>query len=156
MDRNRLAALLLALCAALLLAACGPKTATLTDLPAYPGATALQPGESALAATLADNNATDAAMREQIGVNGAVDQMGYRLPAETTWEQVKGFYDEKLKADGWGTNSMVTGITEQVNQGNELFQTTNWQRGRQNVTVIMLGSPTDPSLKELIVSLASN
>ncbi len=149
-------ATIVTLLALLALVACGASPATLSDIPAYPGATALQPGESRLADTLAQNNATDAALRGQLGVGGKVEQQGYRLPPETDWNAVKAFYDEKLKAAGWGTNSMVSGIMEQANQGNSMFQTANWQKGQQNVTVIMLTSPTDASVKELIVSLASN
>ncbi|HWQ14384.1 MAG TPA: hypothetical protein VNL77_16410 [Roseiflexaceae bacterium] len=151
-----IARLLLALLAALALAACGAsKPATLDDIPAYPGATVLQPGESRLADTLAQNNQTDAALRGQLGVGGKTEQRGYSLPADVSWPQVKGFYDERLKAGGWTTNSMVSSIMEQANQGNELFQTANWQKGSQNVTVVMMTSPMDPAVKELIVSLAS-
>lgn len=148
--------LLCSLVAIFTLAACGAAPAKLSDIPAYPGATALQPGESVLADTLAQNNAADAALRGQLGTGGSVEQQGYRLPSDANWDAVKAFYDEKLKAAGWGVNSMVSGIMDQANQGNDVFQTSNWQKGQQNVTVIMLTSPTDESVKELIVSLASN
>ena len=71
------------------------------------------------------------------------------------WDQIKSFYDEKLKASGWGTNSLVSGIMEQANQGNDLFQTANWQKDKQNVTIVMVTAPTDTSQKQLIVSLSS-
>lgn len=148
--------LLCSLVALFALAACGAAPAKLSDIPAYPGATALQPGESTLADTLAQNNAADTALRGQLGVGGSVEQQGYRLPSDAKWDAVKAFYDERLKAAGWGTNSMVSGIMDQANQGNNVFQTSNWQKGQQNVTVIMLTSPTDESVKELIISLASN
>lgn len=152
---TRLMLTALTLLAAVALSACGSKPAALSDIPAYPGATALTPGESPLADTLSQNNQTDAAMRGQLGVGGKTEQQGYRLPAEATWEQVQGFYTEQLSAAGWGTNSMVSGIMAQANQGNELFQTANWQKDGQNVTVVMLTSPTDAGEKELIISLSS-
>lgn len=152
---TRLTLAALALLAALSLAACGAKPAALSDIPAYPGATALAPGESVLADTLAQNNQADAAMRGQLGVGGKTEQQGYALPQDATWEQVQSFYTDQLSAAGWGTNSMVSGIMAQANQGNDLFQTANWQKDGQNVTVIMLTSPTDASAKELIVSLSS-
>lgn len=68
---------------------------------------------------------------------------------------MKSFYDEQLKAGGWSTNSMVSGMMDQTNSANELFKTANWQKGKQNVSVIMLISPVDPTVKELIISLAS-
>jgi hypothetical protein len=141
---------------ALGLAACGGSAAvTVNDLPVYPGAVALQEGESALADTLANNGQTDAALRSQIGIGGSVEQKGFRLPENAKWDDVKAFYDKELKAQGWGTNSLVSGILEQANQGNDLFQTTNWQKGKQNVTLVMVASPVDPSEKELIISLAT-
>ena len=44
---------------------------------------------------------------------------------------------------------------EQANQGNDLFRVANWQRGQQNVSIVMLTSPTDANEKQLIISLSS-
>jgi hypothetical protein len=154
--RTKLFTVVLTLFALFALAACGGSApAALTDIPAFPGATELKPGESVLGDTLAQNNQQSAAALGQLGMGGAVEQKGYKLPTDATWDGVKGFYDEKLKAAGWTTNDLVSGIMEQANQGNDLFRTTNWQRGKQNVTVIMLMSPTDANQKELVISLAS-
>ena len=154
--RNRLFAVLLTLVALLTLAACGGSPpATLTDIPVFPGAAELKPGESSIADTLANNNATDAAMRAQLGTGGKTEQKGFSLPQDAKWDQIKSFYDEKLKANGWGTNSMVSGIMEQANQGNDLFQTANWQKNKQNVTVIMVASPVDNTQKQLLISLST-
>lgn len=154
--RMKLFTALLTLFALFALAACGGGAPqTLTDIPAYPGATELKPGESVLGDTLAQNNQQDAALRGQLGAGGATEQKGYKLPADANWDAVKGFYDQKLKAAGWSTNDLVSGIMEQANQGNDLFRTANWQRGQQNVTVVMLMSPTDANQKELVISLAS-
>jgi hypothetical protein len=154
--RTTALAVFLTVLALLALAACGGSPpAALADIPSYPGAVELKPGESNLADTLANNNQADAALRGQIGVGGAIEQKGYSLPDDATWDQVKSFYDQKLQAGGWTTNSMVSGIMDQVNQGNELFRTANWQRGSQNVSVVMLTSPTDAAQKELIISLSS-
>jgi hypothetical protein len=153
---TKLFAVVLTMLTLFTLAACGGSAAaTLNDIPAYPGATELKPGESNIADTLANNNQTDAAMRGQLGVGGKTEQKGYNLPKDANWDQVKAFYDEKLKAGGWGTNSLVSGIMDQANQGNSLFQTTNWQKGTQNVTVVMVVSPTNADEKQLIVSLSS-
>jgi hypothetical protein len=43
----------------------------------------------------------------------------------------------------------------QASQGNDTFQIANWQRTKQNISVIMIISPTDPNDKQLIISLAS-
>ncbi|NJM06759.1 hypothetical protein HC891_12090 [Candidatus Gracilibacteria bacterium] len=139
-----------------LITACGGgPPATVATLPLYPGATELQAGESTIADTLGQNNATDAAMREAMGVGGSTEQKGYRLPADATWDQVKAYYDEQLKGQGWQTNSTISAVMEQANAGNDVFRTANWQKGGQNVTVVMLTLPTDATQKELIVSLSS-
>ncbi len=146
-----------ALLTALVLAACGGgPPAALTDIPAYPKSAQLAPGESTIGDTLANNNQVDAAMRSQLGVGGKTEQQGFRLPTGAEWDQVKGYYEEKLKAAGWSSSSMVSGMLEQVNQGNDLFRTANWQKGKQNVTIVMLTSPIDAAQKELIVSLSTN
>lgn len=146
----------LTLIAIALLAACGGSPpATLSDIPTYPDAVELKPGESTIGDTLAQNNQMDTALRGQLGVGGKTEQKGYRLPKDVQWDQVKGFYEEKLKAAGWSSNSLVSGIMEQANQGNDLFRIVNWQRGSQNVSVIMLTSPTNADEKELIISLST-
>jgi len=138
------------------LAACGGSSkVSLNDLPVYPDAVELKEGESVIADTLADNNQTDAAFRGQLGLGGSVEQKGFSLPADTSWDDVKAFYDEKLKADGWGTNNLVSGIMEQANQSNDRFRTANWQKSKQNLTVMMVASPVNPDEKELILSLAT-
>ena len=154
--RTKLTAAAVLILALVALAACGGSPpATLGDIPSYPGAVELKPGESKLADTLAKNNQADAAIRGQLGTGGKTDQKGYSLPKDAKWDQIKGFYEDKLKAGGWSTNSLVSGIMDQANQGNSLFQTANWQRDKQNVTIVMVTSPTEPDVKELVVSLSS-
>lgn len=147
---------LITLLALLALVACGGSApATLADIPTYPGATELKPGEDPIGNTLAQNNQADAALRAQLGTGGKTDQKGFRLPSDAQWDQVKSFYDEKFKAAGWSTNNLVSGIMDQASQGSG-FHTMNWQRGSQNVTVIMLTVPgADGDQQNLIVSLSS-
>jgi hypothetical protein len=153
--RTKLLAAILTICALLLAACGGSPAATLADIPAYPGAAELKPGEDNIANTLANNNQADAALRAQLGTGGKTEQKGFNLPKDAQWDKVKSFYDEKLKASGWGTNSLVGGIMEQANQGNDLFKTANWQKDKQNVTIVMVTSPATPDQKQLIVSLST-
>jgi hypothetical protein len=140
---------------ALLTACGGSPPATVATMPVFPGATELKEGESTIADTLGQNNASDAAMREAMGVGGSTEQKGFRLPADATWDSVKSYYDEQLKGQGWQTNSMIDSAMAQANAGNDVFRTANWQKGSQNLTVVMLTLPTDATQKELIVSLSS-
>ena len=138
-------------------------TATSGDLPKYPGATELKAGDSTVGNTLAKNMKQDAAMRQAIGTGGKTEQTGLKLPADTTWEQVKRFYDKELKAGGWesglggaaGGFIDVNAVMGAANKGNDLFQTAIWSKRKQTLTVAMVTSPTDKKQRELILSLSS-
>jgi hypothetical protein len=141
---------------------CGSNV-TSGDLPEYPGATQLKPGESAMGSTLAQNMKQDAAVRQAAGTGGKIEQMGFKLPAESTWEQVKTFYDQELRAKGWesglggvaGNFVDINAVMGAVNQGNDMAQTAIWSKGKQTLTVVMVISPADRKQRELILSLAS-
>ncbi|MCA9971044.1 MAG: hypothetical protein KC425_12550 [Anaerolineales bacterium] len=156
---------ILALLAALLafvLAACGSDPATLADIPAYDGATAVQPGEDAVADTLVQNMEQDASLRGSLGVGGSIEQMAYRLPADTTWEQVKGFYNGALGDAGWesGTGGpggdLASSIMESASASNPLFQTSLWSRDDQTLTLVRTVNPTNEAEVYLILSLNTN
>lgn len=146
----------------LLLAACGSKPATVNDIPAYPNAAALQPGEDPIADTLVNNMSQDASLRANIGVGGSIEQMAYRLPEGTTWDQVKSYYDKELDGAGWDSGmggpggSLASGILESVNTGNDLFQMASWNKGKQILTLIRNVNPTNESEVYLIMSLNTN
>lgn len=158
---TRLITLLASLSLALLLAACGAAPATIADLPVYPGAVELKPGESAIGDTLQENMQQDAAMREAAGLGGSTEQRGFSLTADAGWDAIKGFYSEQLKAKGWQEGmggpggGMVSQMLEQANQGNELFQTAMYSKDKQVLSVVRVASPTDPDVVELILSLST-
>jgi hypothetical protein len=146
----------------IVLSACGGNTSA-GDLPKFPGATELKAGESTIGNTLAQNMKQDTAMRQAMGAGGKTEQMGFKLPSDTTWEQVKNFYDKELKAVGWesGLGSVAGGFVDinavmgAANQGNDLFQTAIWSKGKQTLTLSMVTSPTDRKQRELILSLSN-
>lgn len=153
---------LLFLFAALILSACGSDPATVSDLPVYPDAVALQPGDDPVADTLANNAEQDAALRGNLGVGGSVEQKAFRLPEGTTWEQVKSFFDGELDAAGWESGlgglagDLAGDVLESANAGNELFQTAIWSKDKQNLTVFRMTDATNPAQPYLILSLATN
>ncbi len=148
----------------LVLAACSGGTAvTLQDIPAYPEATALQPGADPVADTLVDNMAQDAQLRSGIGVGGQTTQMAYRLPAGTSWDQVQRFYNDQLGGTGWKSGpggmagNLASGIMDSVNQGNDLFQTGTWSKGKQTLTLVRVAdNATAEDASILILSLTTN
>lgn len=147
----------------ILLAGCGSKAATMADIPAYPEATALEPGVDPVADTLVKNMVQDAQIRNSVGAGGEIEQKAYRLPAGTTWEQVQSFYNDKLGTDGWknglgGIAGNIAGdVLNSVNQGNDLFQTGIWSRNKQTLSLIRVAETTDSNGSFLLIlSLATN
>lgn len=146
----------------IVLPGCGGSV-TSGDLPKFPGAVELKAGETVIGSTLAQNMKQDEAVRKAMGTGGKIEQKGFRLPADARWEQVKGFYDKELKAAGWesGLGGVAGGFVDinavmgAANQGNDLFQTAIWSKGKQTLTVAMVTSPGDRKDRELILSLSS-
>ena len=140
---NRMFAVVLIALAMLSIAACGGAAApaTLGDIPVYPNATALQPGQNPMADTLAKNV-------QQAGAMGAkLDQKIFTLPKDASWDQIKGFYSDKLTGAGWSAANLPI-------PDNDMFKMTLWTRGSQNLTV---GQLTEPISKDsfLLFSLSS-
>jgi hypothetical protein len=139
---NRIFAVALVVMFVLALAACGGGApATLADVPTYPNATALKPGENAMADSLAKNI-------QQAGAMGAkLDQQIFTLPSDTSWDKVKGFYTDKLTSAGWTATNLPI-------PDNDMFKMTVWTKGSQSLTV---GQITEPISKDnfLLFSLAS-
>lgn len=161
-SRSTLAITLLFIFAAAILSACGSKAVEISDLPVFPNATALQPGDDPIADTLANNAEQDAALRGNIGIGGSVKQQAYRLPEGTSWDDVKSFFNGELDSAGWdqGLGGIAGNIAgdalESANAGNEYFQTTIYSKGKQNLTVFRMVDATNPDQPYLILSLASN
>ena len=139
---NRIFVTVMAIMFVLALAACGGGApATLDDVPAYPNATALKPGENPMADTLAKNV-------QQAGAMGAkLDQKIFTLPGDTSWDKVKGFYTDKLGGAGWTAANLPI-------PDNDVVKMTVWTKGSQSLTV---GQITEPVSKDnfLLFSLAS-
>jgi hypothetical protein len=156
---------LLALCATLLLAlaACGGGgNVTVADLPTYPDAVRLQAGEDPIADTLAQNMAQNAALTSSMGVGGSIEQVAFRLPAGTTWDQLNGFLTTELDAAGWETGmggpggDLASQALASASAGNDMFQTAMWNKGDQILTVFRLADPNTPDQPYLIISLNTN
>lgn len=144
------------------LVACGSEVA-IGDIPAYPDATALEPGTDPVADTLVNNMVQDAQIRNSAGVGGQIEQMAYRLPEGTSWDDIESFYNDKLGDEGWESGlggiagDLAGDVMSSVNQGNDLFQTAIWSQGKQTLTLIRVAeSATADGDFLLIMSLATN
>jgi hypothetical protein len=124
------------------LAACGGSApAKLSDIPVYPEATQLQPGQNPMADTLAKN------VQQAANMGANIDQKIFTLPKEASWDQVKKFYSDKLTADSWSASNIPI-------PDNDMFKMTLWTRGSQSLTVAQI---TEPVSKDsfLLFSLAT-
>ncbi|MCB8978809.1 MAG: hypothetical protein H6657_15430 [Ardenticatenaceae bacterium] len=145
------------------LVACGGGMVAIGDIPAYPDATALEPGVDPVADTLVDNMAQDAQIRDSVNVGGQIEQKAYRLPAGASWDDVQNFYNDKLGDDGWESGlggiagSIAGDVMSSVNQSNDMMQTTFWSRGKQTLTMVRVAQDVagDGDFL-LIMSLATN
>jgi hypothetical protein len=148
--------------AALLMACGGPAPLSIAELPAYAGATELQPGNSPIATTLKNNEQQAAAMGQKI------EQKAFNLPKDASWDKVVGFYSEQLKAKGWKegaaggglgssmANDLVNKAMSQANSGNDMFKTAMFARGKQTLTVMRLAGATKKDEAQLLLSLNTN
>jgi hypothetical protein len=139
---NRVFAVALATMFVLALAACGGGApATLNDVPAYPNATALKPGENPMADSLAKN------MQQAGSMGQKLEQKMFTLPGDTSWATVKSFYTDKLTGAGWTSTNLPI-------PDNDMFKMTVWTKGSQSLTV---GQLTEPISKDnfLLFSLAT-
>lgn len=141
---------------------CGGGAASSADLPTYPGAVLLKPGEDPVADTLAKNMEQDAAIRQSMGAGGKIEQKAYRLPADGNWEAVKAFYDKELQAAGWksGLGGIAGDIANQAleaaNQGSDMMKFAMYSKGKQTLTIFRLMDSPSASQAYLIVALNSN
>ena len=139
--------------------ACGlSQDVAMSDLPVYPDATVLQPGDNPVADTLANNIELNA----QLSVGGSVEQVAHQMPAGTTWEQAKAYYGGQLEDDGWKSGldvpfgDLVGDALDAVNQAVEQTQTAIWSKGDQTLTLIWNEDPLNTEQPILILSLATN
>ncbi|HNB52906.1 MAG TPA: hypothetical protein PK530_13235 [Anaerolineales bacterium] len=144
------------------LAACGAKPVTIADLPVYPNATALNPGDDPVADTLVQNMAQDAQIRTSVGVGGSIEQKAFRITSDASWDAVNKFFTDELTGNGWesgmgGPGGDIAGdILNQVNADNDVFQTAIFSKGKQSLTIMRVADPTNPDSLYLILSLATN
>jgi hypothetical protein len=154
-------AALAVICAATMAACGGGPPMAMADLAAYPGSSELKPGESKIAETLKKNMEMDTQLRQAIGTGGKTEQKGFKLPSDASWDKVKSFYADKLKAGGWtegmggSAGNMVANIMNTVNAANEVFQSGIFTKGSQTLSIFRMADPIDKTQVVMIASLSS-
>lgn len=136
--------LMLVLVAALT-ACSGGEPVAFADIPLHPAATPLQAGSHPLADSVG-NSFREAVSQENV----QVDMQLYVLPADTSWEEVKGFYEAQIGGD-WKVDSRLA-------QDTEAFKTIGWSRGgfaSEQGLAIGYGPPLLGNAPYLMVALFS-
>ncbi len=137
--------LLLPLFALMLAAlACGGSSpVTIDEIPVFPGATALQSGESPMADQLAQvvaESAGEEDVRSDIRL--------YSVPAGTTWEQIREYYTSELSGTDWEQDT-------QLDQNSEFFQSMGWTRGSlSSEQALVVGFTQDPFSGDSILMIS--
>ncbi len=149
-----------------LLTACGSKPAAMTDIPVYPQAIELKPGESEVDEVLANNIKDDAVMRkvmEPVASGGRLEQKSFELPEGTKWENILDFYQENLTQAGWSIGfggvprqvADVATVLDDSDQGSKPFQATLFIKGKQYLGIVMVTPFPDENYQELQLSLVT-
>ncbi len=125
---KRLKALCVLVLGALIVSACGgAQPVAFSAVPSYPAAAELQPGQNAMADSIAESMRS--ALHEDL--NGEI--RAYELPADTTFANVQSYFGAQISNGDWAVN-------EALNTDTEAFSTVGWQRGRaDSQQVLMLG-----------------
>ncbi len=146
-----------------LVACVGESVITMSDIPVYIDAVELKAGESTVGDILDKDMQQDMALRQTLGLDGLTQHKGFKLSADTSWSQVRTFYEKELGNAGWSnglggtpTSSIVMStIVRRENRGNDLFKTAIWSKDKQVLTVMMVINPLDPNDKALVLSLST-
>ena len=119
-----------------------PPLMTLRDLPLYPNAVELKPGEEHLADTLAALAKNDATLQRALGLATA-ERRVFALPKDTAPDATRKFYDDKLLPAGWKSETVKSTLLERVSQLTDVsaYQVVVWTRGTQRLAIVQAASP---------------
>lgn len=99
------------------MAACGGQPATFAEIPIPAEAQPLAAGENKLADQMASN------LTKSLSANSSATEVKmYTLPQAIGWDQLKGFYSEKLAGTDWKNEA-------ELSQETEIFKMAFWDRG---------------------------
>ncbi len=133
----------------------GGQPVQIGEIPTYPGAVALEPNSSQIIGPRF--NAAQQETPPFIGLGIEVEKAYriFQMPRETTFEDVKAFYADKLQSAGWRQDGGMRVLTAQLNATNPNLQGGIWVRVDQTLLLVL---ETDPQTgaKELMVSLATH
>lgn len=161
---SHIAIFVFALCALLVLSACsvpgggrviGGQLVQIGELPTYPGATPMDTNASQIIGPIFNAAQQEAPPFIGLGIEVGKAYQVFQVPSETTFEDVKSFYADKLQSAGWRQDGGMRVLLAQLNATNPNLHGGIWVRVDQT---LLLALATDPQTgnKELMVSLATH
>jgi len=126
----------------------------ISELPTYPGATELKPGESQVIDPLFGPAQRETPPFIGLGIEVEKSQRNFRMPPDTTFADVKAFYTDKLLAGGWREDPAMREFTDNANQQVTNMQGAVWVRVDQSLLIVMATDATTGE-KEVTLSMAT-
>ncbi|NJP07224.1 MAG: hypothetical protein HC837_17190 [Chloroflexaceae bacterium] len=127
-----------------LLSSCSDQRVSIETIPAYPDAAPLQPGEHPFA------DSTRTLFENIVGDQMTTQVQLYRLPMETTLENVKTFYGEQFRESDWSLDEAAA-----AQEG--YMRMATWKRGNilQGEQILLIGFLPGEASNTMMVGLFS-
>lgn len=125
------------------------------ELATYPGATELSAGESKIIDSVLGPAQRETPPFIGLGIEVIKNQRNFRVPRETSFDQIKAFYADKLLAGGWREDPAMRVFTTNANQRSQDMQGAIWLRVDQTLMIALVTDPASGD-KELTLSLATH
>lgn len=133
----------------------GGQPVAITELPTYPGATELKASESKIIEPIFGPAQRETPPFIGLGIEVDKSQRDFRVPNDTTFNQIKAFYADKLQAGGWRQDPAMRVFTDNANEQTTNIQGAIWVRVDQTLLIVLARNP-DTGDKELTLSLATH
>lgn len=133
----------------------GGQPIAIAELATYPGATELNAGESRILDSVLGPAQRETPPFIGLGIEVIKNQRNFRVPRETTFDQIKAFYADKLLAGGWREDPAMRVFTNNANQRSHDMQGAIWVRVDQTLLIALVTDPASGD-KELTLSLATH
>jgi hypothetical protein len=133
----------------------GGQPVTIGELPTFPGATELNAGESKIVDPVFGPAQRETPPFIGLGIEVDKSQRNFRVPRETTFDEIKAFYADKLLAGGWREDPAMRVFTGAANERLDNIQGSIWLRVDQSLLLVLV---TDAATgdKELTLSMATH
>ncbi len=133
----------------------GGQPIAISELATYPGATELNFGESKVIESVFGPAQRETPPFIGLGIEVDKTQRSFRVPQDTTFDQVKTFYADKLQAAGWREDPAMRVFTNNANEASKNLQGAIWVRVDQTLLIALAQDPSSGE-KELTLSLATH